>query len=395
MSVGRGSILSCARIPASGRGVTMPDNLVIPYWTKQSEVLFFGEISKITDGKLYNQKSGATDYLTVGGSVGSYTFQCPNTASYIAADTDYIWFKTDETPRTTTEAELIGYDLQRTPVKYLDDAPNSISAILILNQTIPTANRDRLFRDFWLMPLWDNDLNAYGHVKSNRATQTLWVPEEVVPATLSDTDLTWAWYDYTAAGTLGIDDPDLVNAWNDINETGHNITGLTTKRPTLTADGVLFNGSANRLISAQDATLDQPTMVYIVFKQVGWTNLDRIWDGYNQYTTLATQNPTTPTFGIYAGGTAITTNELAVGDFGIVVACYDGADSFLKVGDNAAKTGDVGTADFDGFALGASGGAAALQYANICVKEVIIRKQNDSDLNRLSIINYLKNKYSL
>jgi hypothetical protein len=55
------------------------------YWSSQSEVLFFGEISKITGGRLYNQKSGATDYLTVGGAAGSYTFQCPNTAPYIAA----------------------------------------------------------------------------------------------------------------------------------------------------------------------------------------------------------------------------------------------------------------------------------------------------------------------
>lgn len=364
------------------------------YWTQQSEVLFFAETKNIADGKLYNQKSGATDYLTVTGSAGSYTFQCPNTATYIAADTDYIWFKTDTTQRTPTEAELIGYDLQRTPVKYDDASPNSIRAIMILSSAVTGSKRDKLFRDMWLMTLWDNDLNAYGHIKSNRATQNLWIPEEVVPAILSDTNLTWAWYDYAAAGTLGIDDPDLVNAWNDVNETGHNITGLTTKRPTLTADGILFNGSTNRLISVQDATLDQPTMVYAVLKQVSWTKLDRIWDGYNQYTTLATQNPTTPTFGIYAGDTAITSDELAIGDFGIIVACYDGANSFLKIGDNVAKTGDVGDADFDGFSLGATGGAA-LQYANICVKEIIIRKQNDSEINRLSIINYLKNKYTL
>ena len=81
------------------------------YWKQQSDVLFFGEVSKIADGKLYNQKVGATDFLTVGGSAGSYTFQCPNTAPYIAADTDYIWFKSDASQRTTTEAELIGYDL--------------------------------------------------------------------------------------------------------------------------------------------------------------------------------------------------------------------------------------------------------------------------------------------
>ena len=155
------------------------------YWTKQSEVLFFAETKNITDGKLYNQKSGATDYLTVGGSAGLYTFQTPNNATYKAADTDYIWFKTDETQRTTTEAELIGYDLQRTPVKYDDASPNSIRAIMILSSAVTGAKRDRLFRDMWLMELWDNNLNAYGHIKSNRATQILWTPETVT--ILSDT----------------------------------------------------------------------------------------------------------------------------------------------------------------------------------------------------------------
>ena len=71
------------------------------YWAHRSEVLFFGEISKITGGRLYNQKSGATDYLTVGGSAGSYTCQCPNTAPCRSADTEYIWFNTDASQSTT------------------------------------------------------------------------------------------------------------------------------------------------------------------------------------------------------------------------------------------------------------------------------------------------------
>ncbi len=148
------------------------------YWATQSEVLFFGEISKIIDGKLYNQKSGTIDYMTVGGTTGSYTFQCPNTAPYITADTDYIWFKPDETRRIVTTAELIGYDLQRTPVKYDDNEPYAIRAIMILKvgESLTSVERDRLFRDFWLQPYWDNSENDYGHIKGNRTlyVQNLW-----------------------------------------------------------------------------------------------------------------------------------------------------------------------------------------------------------------------------
>lgn len=148
------------------------------YWATQSEVLFLGLYSEIADGKMPNKVTGATDYITVAGAVGSETYTVPNTAPYITADTDYVWFKTDGTQRTVTTAELIGYDLQRTPVKYEDDAPNTIVAIIILNSSVTGIKRDRLFRDMWLPLLWDNDLNANGHIKSNRITQELFEPFE-------------------------------------------------------------------------------------------------------------------------------------------------------------------------------------------------------------------------
>lgn len=149
------------------------------YWSQQPEVLFFGLYSEISGGRMPNKKSGATDYLTVAGSVGSETYQAPNTAPYIAADTDYIWFKQDGTQRTTTTAELVGYDLQRTPVRYDDDAPYGLRAIIILNAAVVGDKRDKLFLDMWLPVLWDNDLNANGRLKGNRVGQRLWTPEVV------------------------------------------------------------------------------------------------------------------------------------------------------------------------------------------------------------------------
>ena len=151
------------------------------YWANQAEVLFFGLYSDISGGQMPNKVTGSSDYLTVAGAAGSETYQCPNTAPYIAADTDYIWFKTDESQRTVTTAELIGYDLQRTPVKYEDESPNEIVAIIILNAAVTGAKRDLLFRDMWLPILWDNDLNGYGHIKDNRTGQQLWTPEAIGP----------------------------------------------------------------------------------------------------------------------------------------------------------------------------------------------------------------------
>jgi len=135
------------------------------WWASRSEVLFFGEVSKITDGKLYNQKSGATDYLTVGGAAGSYTFQCPNTAPYIAADTDKIWFSFEGIQRVPTEAELISYDFTRSIIKYGNTAPNSIEAIMILSSDVDT---NKMRDDFNLSIWWDDTLSFHGSTKDNR-----------------------------------------------------------------------------------------------------------------------------------------------------------------------------------------------------------------------------------
>ena len=164
------------------------------YWARQPEVLFFGLYSDISGGQMPNKKIGSSDYLIVAGAVGSETYECPNTAPYIAADTDYIWFKTDASQRTVTTAELIGYDLQRTPVKYEDASPNEIVAIIILNAVVTGTKRDYLFRDMWLPILWDNNLNGYGHIKDNRIGQQLWTPEAVLPTyydTFTDTNNTY------------------------------------------------------------------------------------------------------------------------------------------------------------------------------------------------------------
>ena len=149
----------------------------IAYWAAQDEVLFFGLVSEISGGQMPNKATGATDYLTVTGAAGSYTFQCPDTAPYLAADTDQIWHYTDDAIREVLEADLIGYDLQHTPVKYLDDAPNSIEAIMILSSDVTGTKLNKMHSDFHLPLYWSGVLNENGYVKSNRVlAQSVWTP---------------------------------------------------------------------------------------------------------------------------------------------------------------------------------------------------------------------------
>ena len=145
------------------------------YWASQPDILFFGLYSEIADGKMPNKVMGSSDWLTVAGSAGAETYQTPNTAPYQAADTDYIWFKTNVSQRTTTTAELIGYDFAKTIVYYDDASPYAINAIAILKPTGSVSNKMR--DDFHLSIFWDGTLNLlYGYVKGNRGIgKSTWV----------------------------------------------------------------------------------------------------------------------------------------------------------------------------------------------------------------------------
>lgn len=140
------------------------------YWKSQTDILlFFGQISNIRDGKLYNEMSGSSDFLTVTGSAGSYVFETPNTEAYKDADEDNLWH-TDDTFNEVSEADLIGEDYTRTIVKYDDDSPNTLRAIMILKDGV-TLSEDlvnRMHKDLRLWIFWSLTLNAYGCLKSNR-----------------------------------------------------------------------------------------------------------------------------------------------------------------------------------------------------------------------------------
>ena len=143
------------------------------YWVSQPEVLFFGLYSEISSGQMPNKVAGSSDYLTIAGAVGSETYQCPNTAPYITADTDRIWFNTDVIQRVPTTAELVGYDFTRTIVKYANASPHAIEAIMILSSDYVT---DKMRDDFMLSIWWDNTLSAHGNLKGNRSSeQSVWL----------------------------------------------------------------------------------------------------------------------------------------------------------------------------------------------------------------------------
>ena len=157
------------------------------YWKQHSKVLFFafdctGILNKVSGGKIYNQKSGSTDYLTIASGTGLDTvYQTPDTAAYKSADTDYCWWKVNATRSTSDGNRLIAYDFTRTIVWYDDNPPSTILGIMILSSDLSAAEEDRASRDFYLSVFWDGTLNLNGYVKSNKplAQKYTWTAESV------------------------------------------------------------------------------------------------------------------------------------------------------------------------------------------------------------------------
>lgn len=142
------------------------------YWALQTDsILFYGELSEIVDGKLYNQMQGASDYLTVVDSTpGAETFQCPDNATYKTADEDFIWFNPGGEQRTVTTTELVSYDFSKTIVKYNSSSPFQIDKIIILSSSLVlTEVLKYLLMDYAQLSLWwDGTLSDHGYLKGNR-----------------------------------------------------------------------------------------------------------------------------------------------------------------------------------------------------------------------------------
>lgn len=173
------------------------------YWRTQSEVLFFASdpvniMNKVVDGKINNQKSGSTDYLTVTGEGLNARYRTPNTQEYKDADTDYCFWKSNGDESVCDGNRLIGYDFTRTIIFYLDVSPYTIKAIMILSSDIAVgAKQNKMRDDFHLSCWWSGLLSFHGNVKQNRGlSKSTWTPEASYTAptnlaltTVSDTEI--------------------------------------------------------------------------------------------------------------------------------------------------------------------------------------------------------------
>lgn len=180
-----------------------------------------------------------------------------------------------------------------------------------------------------------------------------------------------------------------VSQWNDATANARHLLQATAgARPVLQTDGsILCDGSATFLQTAT-FTLAQPTMIYMLFRQVTFTNSDVICDGFTVTSGQFLQDTTTPNISLSAGTTAATNTTFTLNTYCVASAIFNGASSSLARNKEAGSTAaNAGTTAMAGFTLGADGSGA--NFGNIQAKEIILFAGAHGATQQLQIINYL------
>lgn len=181
-----------------------------------------------------------------------------------------------------------------------------------------------------------------------------------------------------------------VSTWADQSGNGRDLLqGTDANRPALQGDGtVLFDGT-NHFMKCSAFTLNQPTTVYILGKQITWTSTDQWYDGNAANTGKISQVGVSPNLRATSDGvTVLDSNpDLALDTYGIVTVVFNGASSLIRVNSNAAVTGDLGAGNMGGFNLGSRTTTTAA--GNIQVKEVVIYSVAHDTTAQDQVIAYL------
>jgi hypothetical protein len=211
------------------------------------------------------------------------------------------------------------------------------------------------------------------------------------PAILNDGN-TVGWWDSNVLSSVTVDASNKVSNWADISGAGHDLLQTNDAlKPVFSENGIEF--IQTRALRTNYFPLPQPITMYIVMDLGDPTNY--VFDGYSSDSVIFYNGGVEP----YAGKVVRPLSP----EPGLIVRrlLYNGINSKFMVGDGIGLngnylrtiTGDVGTNAMNGLTLGSRWPIGYGGTFNI--KEVIIRKVADVDIDHTAIYNYLNAKYNI
>lgn len=201
------------------------------------------------------------------------------------------------------------------------------------------------------------------------------------------------WLDYMTGVTK--DGSNGVSVWaNKLLVTASDLDHIGPTKPLWESDGILFDGDFDGMWS--DAfPYEQPEMIYLVIKQITWSDYGFFFDGIPGNTGVVEQATGTvsPNIVAYAGTESTPSGALALDTWGIVRVLFNGASSKLIVNNEIPITGNFGALDMNGVTLAKFGSGA--YNGHIKIAEAIFRQVDEAAGDEALIYNYLKSKYGL
>lgn len=193
-----------------------------------------------------------------------------------------------------------------------------------------------------------------------------------------------------------------VSSWLDRSGNGRTLSqGTGSKQPAFGSTGpnglpgLTFDG-VDDLLATGSFTLNQPETVYMIVKQVTWTNDDYFVDGNTNNGLVIYQDTATPRINQYAGAVGGTNSNLAVNTWGVVCAVFNNASSLSRVNNTSDVTGTVGTNNAGGVVAGADGPAGANnKHSNIILSELLVYSAAHNSTQRSTVVNYLMKRAGL
>jgi hypothetical protein len=178
-----------------------------------------------------------------------------------------------------------------------------------------------------------------------------------------------------------------VSQWDDQSGNArHLLQATATNQPAVQSDGSLLFDGVDNFMKCDAFTLNQPTTVYYLGKQVTWVNNTSAFDGNTLNTGRLDTRTASPQMGIFAGASVGPISPV-VDTYNVITSVFNGASSVLQLNNGTPVTGDTGAGNMGGFTLGAGGDAT--RDSNIQVKEVILFAAAHDAATRSRVIRYL------
>lgn len=178
-----------------------------------------------------------------------------------------------------------------------------------------------------------------------------------------------------------------VSQWDDQSGNDNHLTQSTdANRPSKEADGsILFDGVDN-FLAKTGLTLNQPHTVYLLFKQVTWTDGDVILGFGGGATRFLGQSGATPQIKLF-NGTGNIANSITLDTYAALATISNGASSVLQVNNDAPVTGETGSTNASAIQLGTNNQVSA--FSHIQVKEAVVYDTAHDAATRAQVIKYL------